>query len=123
MGQVLLSEDDIRSILWRLEEAGWRKGNYNVLTRNCCHFCNAFCKSLGVGAIPEWITSLAKTGLAVADAMERADACGRVCASKVCTQELCWGSAAKQGGNGRVLVVHADELMARPPPPGLPRPF
>jgi len=125
MGKVMLSDDNIRSILHRLEERGWREGNYNVLTRNCCHFCNAFCKYLGVGTIPDWITSLARTGLALADTVERVDTCGRSCASQVChchAQELCWGSAAKRGGKGRVLVVHADEPMEGPPP-GIPKSF
>jgi len=46
---------------------------YNVLTRNCHHFSNAFCVRLGVGSIPTWINDLADTGAATVEFVDSAD--------------------------------------------------
>ncbi|CAK0904824.1 unnamed protein product [Prorocentrum cordatum] len=37
---------------------------YDVLTKNCGHFCDAFCRTLGVRPVPAWVTRLAATGKA-----------------------------------------------------------
>jgi hypothetical protein len=31
----------------------------SILNRNCCHFCNELCMSLGVGPIPTWVNAMA----------------------------------------------------------------
>jgi len=47
-------------VLKIIEQLGkvWTCGSYDLLTRNCCHFCDAYCVALGVGHIPNWIMAL-----------------------------------------------------------------
>merc|ERR1719401_1615130 len=40
----------------------WNGEEYNLLNHNCCHFCDAFCRRLGVGPTPQWVTNLAGAG-------------------------------------------------------------
>ena len=52
---------DARIIERRLARlvATWPGDAYALLQRNCCHFCDALCRSLGVGPIPAWVNGLA----------------------------------------------------------------
>jgi hypothetical protein len=52
---------DARVIERRLARlvATWPGDAYALLQRNCCHFCDALCRSLGVGPIPSWVNGLA----------------------------------------------------------------
>ena len=52
---------DARIIERRLARlvATWPGEAYALLQRNCCHFCDALCRSLGVGPIPAWVNGLA----------------------------------------------------------------
>ena len=52
---------DARIIERRLARlvATWPGDTYTLLARNCCHFCDALCRSLGVGPIPAWVNGLA----------------------------------------------------------------
>ena len=52
---------DARVIERRLARlvATWPGEAYALLQRNCCHFCDALCRSLGVGPIPAWVNGLA----------------------------------------------------------------
>ena len=52
---------DARVIERRLARlfATWPGDAYALLQRNCCHFCDALCRSLGVGPIPAWVNGLA----------------------------------------------------------------
>lgn len=49
----------------RLMEKEWTALKYDLLHRNCCHFCSEFCRRLSVGDIPDWVTALAGMGAAV----------------------------------------------------------
>jgi len=40
----------------------WMGHTYNLLRKNCCFFSHEFAIELGVGAIPEWVYSLADIG-------------------------------------------------------------
>jgi len=40
----------------------WPGQDYDLLTRNCCHFADTFCIRLSVGPIPRWVKSLAGAG-------------------------------------------------------------
>ncbi|KAH8059487.1 deSI-like protein [Aureococcus anophagefferens] len=53
---------DARAIERRLARlvALWQGNTYALLTRNCCHFCDALCAELGVGPIPAWVNGLAR---------------------------------------------------------------
>ena len=39
----------------------WSGASYAIVSRNCCHFCDALCLELGVGAVPAWVNGLAES--------------------------------------------------------------
>jgi len=45
----------------------WSGSSYSLLRKNCCSFCDAFSRRLGVGQIPDWVHRLADTGAALDD--------------------------------------------------------
>jgi len=61
MGEVTTSKEGVDRLVFRLMPE-WRGPDYDLLRRNCCHFCGEFCKELGVGPVPRWLTSLADVG-------------------------------------------------------------
>mmetsp|Transcript_23318 Transcript_23318/g.73036 ORF Transcript_23318/g.73036 Transcript_23318/m.73036 type:complete len:399 (+) Transcript_23318:37-1233(+) len=40
--------------------ATWSGSSYSLVHRNCCHFCDTLCFSLGVGRVPAWVNGLAE---------------------------------------------------------------
>lgn len=40
----------------------WPGRSYNLLNRNCCHFCEDLCHQLGIGPVPGWLNRFA-TGI------------------------------------------------------------
>lgn len=58
MGKTVLSSIEVMQLIHMLE-AEWSGSEYDMITHNCCHFCNLFCKLLGVGPIPAWTRNLA----------------------------------------------------------------
>lgn len=73
MGSVRLSVDEVESLI-RGMVPQWPGARYNVFKRNCCHFCDALCVSLGLGHIPDWTTHLAGAGAAVESVYESSGA-------------------------------------------------
>jgi len=71
MGKTSLSPADVRELVEQLR-AEWRGKDYDLLARNCCHFSDAFCKSLGVGPIPAWLLHLAESGKQLIEGGEQA---------------------------------------------------
>lgn len=61
MGRTPLNEYQVHLLVESLK-ARWPVADYHTLSRNCCHFSDEFCRSLGVGSIPPWIVSLAGIG-------------------------------------------------------------
>jgi len=66
MGRTELSEEAFEALIAQLSQE-WVGISYDLLGRNCCHFSDALCKELGVGAIPRWLLQLAGAGKVVAD--------------------------------------------------------
>lgn len=64
MGSTALSRREVADLLTRLAPE-WPGEGYSLLRRNCCHFGDALCQNLGVGAAPAWVMSLADTGAAL----------------------------------------------------------
>lgn len=60
MGYSMLSPKQVERVLYVLRQE-WQGPDYHILHRNCCAFCDEFCKAMGVGSIPGWTTSLAGT--------------------------------------------------------------
>ena len=52
--------------------AAWAGAAYDVLERNCNHFCEALCEALGCEGPPAWLNSFAKSAAGVRGGLERA---------------------------------------------------
>lgn len=72
MGFTHRSAKEVTNIL-QLLHATWPGENYDVLNRNCCHFCDEYCKFLRVGAIPAHLLNLASMGQALAGSLAYLD--------------------------------------------------
>mmetsp|Transcript_59848 Transcript_59848/g.175593 ORF Transcript_59848/g.175593 Transcript_59848/m.175593 type:complete len:178 (+) Transcript_59848:68-601(+) len=64
MGHTMFSDEEVKTMCSVLR-AEWKGPSYDMLTKNCCHFCDIFCRKLGVGPIPFWTTNLAGAGATV----------------------------------------------------------
>lgn len=88
LGVTAMTEREMMRVITLLEKK-WPGGDYNILTRNCGHFCNELCRMLGVNAVPPWITQLAGTGAKLVNAADKHCCVG----PPVC----CWWCAGKGG--------------------------
>jgi len=61
MRKTHMSQKDVDALIKKLMRE-WPGARYDILQRNCCHFSNELCKRLGVGSLPDWVTSLAGIG-------------------------------------------------------------
>jgi len=64
MGYITMSPTEIERVLYVLRQ-DWQGPQYHIINRNCCAFCDEFCKALGVGPIPGWTTNLAGTAASI----------------------------------------------------------
>eukprot|EP00435_Cladocopium_sp_Y103_P007506 s1500_g2.t1 len=55
----------VASILEQMKQQ-WPSRGYDMLRRNCSHFCDDFCQRLGVGTLPQWVKNMASTGAGIA---------------------------------------------------------
>jgi len=69
MGNTDLTKGEVRELLQRFE-GEWHGLDYDLLSRNCTHFCDALCRELGVGRIPGWLSNLADTGATLVDGVK-----------------------------------------------------
>ncbi|KAI9089541.1 hypothetical protein K1719_029146 [Acacia pycnantha] len=61
IGKTEMEEEGVRRVMEEL--AGEYRGNaYNLITKNCNHFCNDACLKLTGEPIPNWINRLARIG-------------------------------------------------------------
>lgn len=87
LGSTQMTPTEIGRLLVELRNA-WPPSAYNTLRRNCCHFCDCLCRSLGVGPVPDWVMHLAK----LADFLGMGDA--------VVKQSLASAGSRSAGGGG-----------------------
>lgn len=59
MGRAKFTARMVDARLARLAST-WAGSSYSLIHRNCCHFCDALCVSLGVGRVPAWVNGLAE---------------------------------------------------------------
>ncbi|KAJ8467766.1 hypothetical protein OPV22_030318 [Ensete ventricosum] len=64
--QIILGETNcsilkVNQILRELSQA-WPGHSYDLLSKNCNHFCDAFCERLGVQKLPGWVNRFANAG-------------------------------------------------------------
>lgn len=71
LGKTYFSEKEVQMLVSRLQQE-WLRVGYNILTRNCCHFCDTFCKHLGVESLPDSVLNLAKTWAEVVKDLDEA---------------------------------------------------
>mmetsp|Transcript_35998 Transcript_35998/g.102802 ORF Transcript_35998/g.102802 Transcript_35998/m.102802 type:complete len:154 (-) Transcript_35998:42-503(-) len=69
MGRTKLSLEEVQILLQGLQRE-WLGWHYNLLRRNCVHFCEALCRGLVVGPPPRWIASLSAAGERLQDALD-----------------------------------------------------
>jgi len=70
MGETFLSQTEVESLLLSMAMM-WRGRHYDVLRRNCTHFCEEFCSKLSVGPVPAWVGNMALAGRTVDIGMQR----------------------------------------------------
>lgn len=61
-----LSEREVDELISSLR-GEYLGGDYNLLRKNCCHFCDDLCQKLGVGRVPGWVYRLARIGARIDD--------------------------------------------------------
>jgi len=66
-----LTAEDVAAVIGDLMEE-YPGPDYDLLSRNCCHFADDFCCRLGVGHIPGWIHRFADIGTHLVDILQTA---------------------------------------------------
>lgn len=61
LGSTDLSRLSVDTALLELSRE-WQGASYDLLARNCNHFCDAFCERLGVDKVPPWVNRFANAG-------------------------------------------------------------
>jgi len=72
----------VDALIARLQ-AEWQGHSYELLGRNCVHFCEALSQALGAGPLPPWVNSLAGGAAAAAAAARTAVSKAKDASSKV----------------------------------------
>jgi len=116
MGYCAISEHDLLELLVKLDRE-WPSAEYDLLHRNCCHFCQELCSRLGLGTLPSWVTKLAAAGASLALGEVRvADCCtATVAVGSRCTSSCC-GPASGVTRVEKVLLVPSPARVERPGP-------
>jgi len=71
IGNTKLDKDQVHAVLMRMAPE-WGGNTYNLIHRNCCNFCNAFLKELGLRRIPGWVDRAARAASQVDKAVQLA---------------------------------------------------
>eukprot|EP00898_Chlorokybus_atmophyticus_P000528 jgi/Chlat1/1476/Chrsp12S02019 len=66
LGMTALTQAKVKEIVTALS-VDWQGCTYDLLARNCNHFCNELCEKLGVAPIPAWVNRLANGADATLD--------------------------------------------------------
>lgn len=61
LGKTNLSKFKVNQMLRELSRE-WPGNCYDLLSKNCNHFCNEFCERLGVPKLPGWVNRFANAG-------------------------------------------------------------
>lgn len=61
IGKTSMGPGEVRAVMEELA-AEYRGNAYNLITKNCNHFCNAACVRLTENPIPSWVNRLARIG-------------------------------------------------------------
>lgn len=69
LGKTSLSTHAVTRILTKLSSE-WPGYDYDLLSKNCNHFCDKFCEELGVQKLPAWVNRFANAGDAAIEVAE-----------------------------------------------------
>lgn len=61
VGKTDMAAKEVRVFMEKLAEE-YRGNKYNLISRNCNHFCNEVCVKLTQKPIPRWVNRLARLG-------------------------------------------------------------
>jgi len=65
LGQTSLKEWEVRFLIRGQLATKWPGGSYDLLNRNCIHFCEELQLCLGVKPVPSWVRGLHETGASI----------------------------------------------------------
>lgn len=65
LGVTALDDFEVQYLIHARLAPDWPGDGYDLLHRNCIHFCNELCLSLGVKEVPSWVRGLHETGATV----------------------------------------------------------
>eukprot|EP00429_Kryptoperidinium_foliaceum_P057509 CAMPEP_0176089892 /NCGR_PEP_ID=MMETSP0120_2-20121206/45021_1 /TAXON_ID=160619 /ORGANISM="Kryptoperidinium foliaceum, Strain CCMP 1326" /LENGTH=453 /DNA_ID=CAMNT_0017423775 /DNA_START=72 /DNA_END=1433 /DNA_ORIENTATION=+ len=65
LGTTTLKDWEVRYLIRVKLSSVWRGGSYDLLHRNCIHFCDELLLCLGVNGVPAWVRGLHETGAGV----------------------------------------------------------
>lgn len=65
LGTTSLKDWEVRYLIRAQLAPKWVGGDYDLLTRNCIHFCDELLLVLGVKPVPDWVTGLHETGSSI----------------------------------------------------------
>ena len=60
-----LANEEIKKIIYIDMKKKWVGTSYDLIHRNCCHFADDLCETIGLGKIPNWINRVARSAAAV----------------------------------------------------------
>ncbi|XXG43482.1 hypothetical protein AAC387_Pa01g3509 [Persea americana] len=69
LGETNFTNYKVNQILRELSRE-WPGDSYDLLSKNCNHFCNDFCERLGVPKLPAWVNRFANAGDAALEVAE-----------------------------------------------------
>ncbi|ONK59026.1 uncharacterized protein A4U43_C08F2210 [Asparagus officinalis] len=69
LGETEFTNGGVNQILRELSRE-WPGSSYDLLSRNCNHFCDDFCEKLGVQKLPAWVNRFANAGDAALEVAE-----------------------------------------------------
>lgn len=70
LGITNMSRDSFEGLMEKLTRK-WRGRDYDMLYKNCCHFCDDLCAALRVDPLPDWVNNLAVAGATLDQGFKR----------------------------------------------------
>lgn len=114
MGLTSASHLELMQLIQVLEQE-WKAELYDLISCNCCHFCNELCHRLRVGGIPKWVNRLAVAGDLVESSVGEISSlrCCQAIAGEAmqstCQAEQCSSVRCCRRGNGDEVEISTAE--------------
>lgn len=109
MGTTALWESEFTRRV-KMMESKWMGSSYDLLHKNCCHFCEEILDLLGVDSVPTWVMKLASTGAAFQAAGAKLEqqrrSLGTLLTDHI-ADSLCCGCEVNGAGKHAVEIISA----------------